>query len=50
MDSRMIECPCGTTLRAGTDDEVIAEALSHARTVHDMDMDEDQARSMVRPA
>jgi predicted small metal-binding protein len=50
MSGQTIECPCGTVLR-GTDEEaVIAEARAHAKAVHDMDLSEDEARSMARPA
>ncbi|MGI9603933.1 MAG: DUF1059 domain-containing protein [Acidimicrobiales bacterium] len=49
MENRTIECPCGTVLRGATDHEVIAAAQSHAKEVHDMDLDDEQAASMVRP-
>ena len=49
MESRTIECPCGTVLQSGSDEAVIAEARAHAKAVHDMDLSEDQATSMVRP-
>jgi predicted small metal-binding protein len=49
MPDHTIECPCGTVLRAETLDEVVEEARGHARTVHDMDLSEDDARSMSRP-
>ena len=49
MSGQTIECPCGTVLR-GTDEEaVIAEAQTHAKAVHDMDLSDDDARSMARP-
>lgn len=50
MKERIIECPCGVVLRGDSDDIVIAAAQSHAKTVHDMDLDDDQARAMARPA
>jgi predicted small metal-binding protein len=46
----MIECPCGTVLRGADEDAVITEAQQHARSVHDMELTDDQARSMARPA
>ena len=49
MSGHNIECPCGTVLRGTTEDEVIEEARAHARTVHDMDLGEDEARAMARP-
>lgn len=50
MSSHTIECPCGTVLRADDEDTVIADAQRHASTVHDMDLTEEQARAMARPA
>ena len=49
MESRIIECPCGTVLRGDSDAAVIAEARTHARDTHEMDLSEEQAASMVRP-
>ena len=49
MSGHTIECPCGTVLRGADEDAVIAEAQAHAKAVHDMDLSEDDARSMVRP-
>ncbi len=50
MDGHIIECPCGTVLRGADEDAVVAEAQTHAKTVHDMDLSVDDARSMARPA
>jgi predicted small metal-binding protein len=50
MPDQTIECPCGTVLRAERLDQVVEEARVHARAVHDMDLSEDDARSMARPA
>lgn len=49
MSGHTIECPCGTVLRGADEDAVIAEARTHAKAVHDMDLSEEQARSMVHP-
>ncbi len=49
MNGPIIECPCGTVLRGDSDDEVIEAAQAHARSVHDMDLDREQAQAMVRP-
>jgi len=49
MESRTIECPCGTVLRGDSDAEVIGEARQHAKDTHDMDLTEEQAASMIRP-
>lgn len=50
MTAHVIECPCGAVLRASELDEVVASARAHAKSVHDMDLSEDDARSMSRPA
>ncbi|TFH20659.1 MAG: DUF1059 domain-containing protein [Acidimicrobiales bacterium] len=50
MSGHTIECPCGTVLRGPDEDSVVAEAQSHARAVHDMELTDDQARAMARPS
>lgn len=50
MSGHIIECPCGTVLRGSGLDEVVAEAQAHAKAVHDMDLADDQAQAMARPA
>jgi hypothetical protein len=47
---QIIECPCGTVLRAGDLDGVVAEAQSHAKSVHDMELTDEQASAMAHPA
>lgn len=49
MSGHTIECPCGTVLRADDEDRVMDEARDHAKSVHDMDLSEDQLRAMVQP-
>ncbi|MDX2379788.1 MAG: DUF1059 domain-containing protein [Acidimicrobiia bacterium] len=49
MSGHTIECPCGTVLRGTDEDAVVAEARLHAKSVHDMDLTDDQAREMARP-
>lgn len=50
MGGHIIECPCGTVLRGSDIDAAIAEAQRHASAVHDMDLSDEQARAMARPA
>lgn len=50
MSGQLIECPCGTVLRGDEVDDVVAEAQLHAKQVHDMDLSDEQATAMVRPA
>ncbi len=46
----LIECPCGAVLEQDSADAVTAEAQRHAREVHDMELSDEQARAMARPA
>ena len=50
MSVQTIECPCGTVLRGTDVQEVVREAQSHAKSVHDMDLSDEQAQGMARPA
>lgn len=50
MSGQLIECPCGTVLRGDEVDDVVAEAREHAKQVHDMDLSDEQATAMARPA
>jgi len=47
---QVIECPCGTVLRGAELSDVVTQAQAHAHDVHDMDLTEEQATSMARPA
>ena len=49
MSEHTIECPCGTVLRGADLDAVVAEAQAHATAVHDMELTDEQARSMAHP-
>lgn len=48
--SKIIHCPCGHVVEGRDDDELVANAQSHARDVHGMDLSSDEALSMARPA
>ncbi len=49
-EAKVIQCPCGYTLHGDGDDEVVAAAQEHARSIHDQELSSDQALSMARPA
>lgn len=49
MSEQLIECPCGTVLRSASLDDVVAEAMTHAREVHDMELSSEEAAAMSRP-
>lgn len=46
----VIECPCGVVLRGADEEGVVASAQEHARSTHDMDLSDEQAHGMARPA
>ena len=48
MSDQIIECPCGTVLRGAGVQEVVREAQSHAKSVHDMDLSDEQAQAIQR--
>lgn len=50
MSGHTIECPCGTVLRGPDEDTVVSQAQEHARSVHDMELTDDQARAMAHPS
>lgn len=50
INGMVIECPCGVVLRGDDESGVMSQAQDHAKQTHDMDLSDDQARGMVRPA
>ncbi|MBC8363428.1 MAG: DUF1059 domain-containing protein [Actinobacteria bacterium] len=50
MSGYSIECPCGVVFRSGDEESIVAEARQHAHEVHDLDLDDGQARAMVQPS
>lgn len=48
--AKVIECPCGAMIEGSSDADVVAKARDHAKSTHDMDLSEEQALSMARPA
>ena len=49
MAEQLIECPCGTVLRGDSLDAVVREAQEHAKSVHDLDLSDEDAAAMARP-
>jgi len=48
--SKIVNCPCGATVRAETDDELISQLQTHAREIHDrMVISREQALEMAKP-
>jgi predicted small metal-binding protein len=45
---RMLDCQCGRTLQAATDDELVGVVREHVEEEHpDMEMGDDQIRGMI---
>ncbi len=47
--TKVIQCPCGTVIRASDDDSLVAQAQRHAREVHAMELTREQALAMAAP-
>jgi predicted small metal-binding protein len=47
---KIIECPCGYTIRAEDEDTLVSQAQEHARETHDMELTREQALAMAQPA
>lgn len=47
--AKVIECPCGFTLRGEDDASVVVAAQRHADEVHGQQLSHEQALAMARP-
>jgi predicted small metal-binding protein len=47
---KVIECPCGAVIDGESDKDVVIKAQTHAKETHDMELSNEQALSMARPA
>lgn len=45
--AKVIHCDCGYVVRGETDDELVADAQTHARDAHDMEITREQALAMA---
>jgi predicted small metal-binding protein len=46
----MITCDCGHVVRGSSEDELVDNAIRHAREVHGMELTREQALSLAVPA
>jgi predicted small metal-binding protein len=46
----IINCDCGHLVRGATEDELVDNAVRHARDVHGMDLTREQVLSLAVPA
>lgn len=47
--AKVINCPCGQTIRAETDDELVKLVVEHARSVHQQEAKREEILAMARP-
>lgn len=47
--AKVISCPCGTTIRAESDDELISLVQKHAREVHNQEAKREDILAMAKP-
>ncbi|MDP2936163.1 MAG: DUF1059 domain-containing protein [Dehalococcoidia bacterium] len=47
--AKVINCPCGTTIRAESDDELVELVQKHAREVHNQEAKREDVLAMARP-
>lgn len=48
--AKVIECPCGAVIDGQSTEDAVSQAQTHAKETHDMELSEEQALSMARPA
>lgn len=47
--TKVIQCPCGTVIRAPDDDTLIVQAQRHAKDIHAMELTREQVLAMATP-
>lgn len=47
---KIINCPCGYILEGENDEVVVKKAQEHAKSAHGMELTQEQALAMARPA
>lgn len=47
--AKVINCPCGWTARADTDDDLVTQVQKHAKEVHDQKATREEILAMAKP-
>lgn len=47
--AKVIQCPCGYSIREEDDVALVRAAQAHAKSVHDIEMSEAEALAMAKP-
>ncbi len=48
--AKAVSCPCGETIKADTDDELVRLFQAHGKAVHNQEVSREDALSMAQPA
>jgi predicted small metal-binding protein len=48
--TKVINCDCGFVVQGATEDELVANAQTHAREIHGMEISREQVLSLAVPA
>jgi predicted small metal-binding protein len=47
--NKVIQCPCGFSIREQTDGALVQSAQTHAKTAHGLELTREQALAMAKP-
>ena len=47
--AKAVNCPCGETMTADTDDELVKLVQTHGKEVHQQDVSREDALAMAQP-
>lgn len=47
--AKVVNCPCGQSLRADTEDELVKLVQEHGKTVHNQEVKREDVLSMAQP-
>ncbi len=48
--AKAVNCPCGETIKADTDDALIAAVQAHGKSVHNQEVKAEDVLAMAQPA
>jgi predicted small metal-binding protein len=47
--AKAVNCPCGETIKADTDDELVQQVQAHGKEVHNQEVSREDALAMAQP-
>ncbi|HEY7467558.1 MAG TPA: DUF1059 domain-containing protein [Dehalococcoidia bacterium] len=47
--TKVIQCPCGFSIREADDEQLVASAQRHAKSAHGIELTREQALAMAKP-